>query len=175
MHIEYSIPTASDSVNYNTYAAYKEVSLNDGTKAAFRFSFDSESDSMNVDAMHGYCAIQGAVDAIESKGAWMTRDLYVFSTPSSQVINSFVMSYAREVLTNDISEEPAYIKNLSFVSGATKPFYAEDFSPMGISVTADGSGAEVAFAQEQWHGGIVPSKSADETKKIEFVVCSCMG
>lgn len=169
MHIEYSIPTASDSVNYNTYAGYKEVSLNDGTKAAFRFGFDSELDSMNVDAMHGYCAIQGAVDAIESKGAWMTRDLYVFSTPSSQVINSFVMSYAREVLTNDISEEPVYIKNLSFVSGATKPFYAEDFSPMGISVTADGSGAEVAFAQEQWHGGIVPSKSADETKKLNLL------
>ncbi|HQJ89818.1 MAG TPA: T9SS type A sorting domain-containing protein, partial [Paludibacteraceae bacterium] len=40
---------------------------------------------------------------------------------------------------------------------------------MGISVTADGSGAEVAFAQEQWHGGIVPSKSADETEKLNLL------
>lgn len=177
LHIEYCVPTAADSVTYNTYAGYKEVSLLDGTKAAFRFGFDSVIDSMNVDAMHGYCAIQGAVDAIEAKGAWMTKEVYVFSTPGSQLINSFVMSYAREVILNDISNEPIYIKNLGFVDRdmnlaadekTSKPFYAEDFSPMGISVTGDGSAAEQNYPQEAWHGGVVPA-NGDKTKKLNLL------
>lgn len=132
--IEYSAPFAlkEDSTVYKSYLAYKTdgIELHDGTKPAIRCGLDPVADSMNLESMYTLFDVQMAYNAMNGTGPnYVTEDRLVFSNQVVSEMNSFVLSYIREV-TNDLSDEPLYIKNMGFISveNEVRPFYTENFT-----------------------------------------------
>lgn len=165
LEVEYMAPYALDSVSEDakTYASYSDASLLDGTKSGLRMGLDHNKDSMAVDNMDATFSVQLVYDALKSGDQWTTVERFVYANPDSLVMNIFVLSYVREGKL-DLSNEPLYIKNLKFKGlvgpdskKISRPFYAEDFTPVGSGMTSDFSnGTIITTTTEVWHGGVIP-------------------
>lgn len=149
MTLKYRIPYAADSTDHNTYAGFKDCSANDGTKPAFFFGISAEADSMSLNTVDCQFNVQGAVESINNGGEWIEKELYLVAPSFLKEAKSFVMGYAREAKA-DLSNEPAYIEELSFHAAGEFPFFAEDFSPKMSNVWNNAGKLNGAF---EWKSG----------------------
>ncbi|MBR2262260.1 MAG: hypothetical protein IJ916_11275 [Paludibacteraceae bacterium] len=150
MVIEYMIP-----------ASHAGAAIVGGNKPLFIMSlFDNpekmDSWGVNSDSVASVFYIDAKFGATNE---WVTTCKYTYANPTRTSIQGMVISYAREVLDGSLTEF-AQIKSLGFVANEenVKPFYAENFSNLGLAFWTD-EGSVTNTTAFFYKGGIKPTGS----------------